>query len=239
MPYFQKKRTPYSTDSDITRSSAEKAAERLARIFRGARLEATVSKSRKSASHYVIAERYDSEEQVTPSDIVSIRVSDHYLPDKYADLEQEVDYQVFTSDIEALAETVRAALKRMGVPEPKGLEQMVRRSRAQKKSREDKILASLIREKINEVRHSIQAGDLSFGKNKALDNVERLAVFGKIPLSKRSFPLAWLDGDRWISMQYRFTNHGRQDIAVSVPATESDTPESIMLRILEAWKSKT
>jgi hypothetical protein len=125
----------------VSGSEIERTAERIARVFRAAGAEdVIVEESRKSASRYVTA--YSPQE-----DRVTIRVSDHFLPDKYGD--SDIDAEVFTSDIDAMADTVRAMLAKLGLKEPKELQNMINRSKAQRgKTRKTRTPEEILRERI-------------------------------------------------------------------------------------------
>jgi hypothetical protein len=124
----------------VSGSEIERTAERIARVFRAAGAEdVIVEASRKSASRYVTA--------YSPQGSITIRVSDHFLPDKYGD--SDIDVEVFTSDIDAMADTVRAMLAKLGLKEPKELQNMINRSKAQRgKTRKTRTPEEILRERI-------------------------------------------------------------------------------------------
>ncbi len=234
MALFRKTKTPYSIeDSDITGSKAEKVAERMVRVFRAAGLEAYASRSRKSASRYVYVENPGQDDEVR------IRISDHYLPDRHADLEMGIDYQVFTSDMEALAETVRAVLQRFGVPEPpKELQEMLRRSAAQKgkpKKRwtKDEILRDKVLEMISEWEPIAGRAYFSEFETGSGDVIWRLMV----PSEKEPL-LAYRDGKFWKS---RISHgYGRSKVSAEVGLAAEDperrTAAEIAAELIRLWK---
>lgn len=233
MPFFRKKpKTPYSAESDISQSSADKAAERMVRVFRAAGLDSHFESSRKSASRYVYVEDPDK------PGMICIRISNHYLPDKYGDLEKGVDYQVFTSDMEALAETVRAVLRLMGRAEPAELQRMLARSRAQtgikrKVRSESQVLAELVREKIESIARCSSSASieiLDLGESRGKIKVLRCDSEGLAHFDDRK--------EEWISTVMRRFRAKRLMESVAVPSQGGDSPSGVAGRLLSAWQQK-
>lgn len=223
----------YDADSDINSSSASRVAERMVRVFRAAGLDSYSYKSRKSASHYVTVERLDGGKE----DRVEIRISNHYLPDRYLDLEMDIDYQVFTSDMEALAETVRAVLKRFGVPEPKELATMLRRSASQKgkpkrrRTREQILMdkAAMIAEEWEKAADMAEFSDIEWHGT----------LFKRLVVPSRSMPvIAYLDKGEWKSSISHGSGRSKVSAEVSVPAGFSDSAPKIAAEIVRLWKEK-
>jgi hypothetical protein len=196
-------------------------------VFRAAGAEdVIVEESRKSASRYVTA--------YSPQGRVTIRVSDHFLPDKYGD--SDIDTEVFTSDIDAMADTVRAMLAKLGLPEPKELQNIINRSKAQRgKIRKTRAPEEILRERIiDKIRELKQL--LPRFANDALDagEINRRFYFG-IRFSGLPVSLIYLrDKQEWeIWDIVRAPGRKARNIGVSITV-----PEELELNTIEQAQAR-
>lgn len=170
----------------MTRREIQRVSRRIAKVLTAAGLDASIVESRKSASTYVRVEHPSNESLGT----VTVRVSDHYYPDRYADLERETDYQVFTSGAQGLVKILQGVMRRFGVENQDLLTAMVHRSQAAKqraagtkRRSSNEILADMISEYAGKILRALETGKavVERVKDRRGDPYHRLRIQGKDP----------------------------------------------------------